>query len=467
MKARRHAFLTLGILYDALAVSVAWFLAYFTRFPLGLIPLGEYAMPPWSEFAPILPAVVLITLAAMIIAGMYQPGRSTPAPQQLLRLGRITCAAWLAILAFLYFYRRNPYSRGVLALFLFFNPLALWISHRLLIRSLRGLASRVFAAQNAAILGAGRLGQKVSLWLQRHPEMGVRVSYFIDDDPNRIGKPLRGLPVRGPLMDLASILDLHKVSVVFLAPSLRHTSQLETALHVLATVPVAIYILPDLGVVGSADFQVSTLGELPMVHVRESRIQGWSAMLKRFMDIFGASLLLIVFSIPMLIIATLILLSRDGPVLFRQRRIGFGTDPFIMFKFRTMKINAEEATGQVWARPDDPRRTRLGRILRRTSLDELPQLFNVLKGEMSLVGPRPEMADLAEGWSRLLPRYLLRTQVKAGLTGWAQIHGLRGDTSLRKRLQFDLYYINHWSPLLDIYILLLTPFVGLVNRNAY
>ena len=207
---------------------------------------------------------------------------------------------------------------------------------------------------------------------------------------------------------------------------------------------------------------------MPVIQLRGTPIYGWYAVAKRTIDILGSLLFLLVFGWwIMLILAVLIKLTGRGPVLFKQERMGVGGKPFVMWKFRSMRVDAEKETGPTWATRDDSRRTAIGAFMRRASLDELPQFINVLCGDMSLVGPRAERPHFVEQFVSEVPAYMLRHNVKAGITGWAQVNGLRGGTSLEKRLQYDLYYINNWSLQFDIFILLLTPFTGFIDRNAY
>jgi len=245
------------------------------------------------------------------------------------------------------------------------------------------------------------------------------------------------------------------------------SGQVEAILEVLAKVPVTVAVVPDFAGVVTSNTSVDEMEGLPVVHLVDTPIQGWHAVAKRGMDVVGSVVLLVLFGPLMLLLALLVKLTSRGPVFFRQERMGLGGRPFIMRKFRSMRVDAESETGPVWAKRGDPRCAGLGQFMRRTSLDELPQLLNVLRGDMSLVGPRPERPHFVQEFANTLPAYMLRHNVKAGMTGWAQISGLRGDTSLKRRLQYDLYYINNWSFSFDLFILLRTPFVGFLHKNAH
>jgi exopolysaccharide biosynthesis polyprenyl glycosylphosphotransferase len=212
---------------------------------------------------------------------------------------------------------------------------------------------------------------------------------------------------------------------------------------------------------------VEDMDGLPVVHLTQVPMTGWMSLVKRTLDLAISSAALVVLSPLLGAIAAAIRLSDGGPVLYRQRRMGLDGRPFDILKFRSMRVGAEEDTGPTWAQPDDPRRTRVGRFLRQWSLDELPQLWNVLRGEMSLVGPRPERPEFVREFKEKFPQYMVRHRVRAGITGWAQVNGWRGNTSLSKRIEYDLYYIENWSLSLDFRILWMTLRHGLRHRNAY
>jgi Undecaprenyl-phosphate glucose phosphotransferase len=255
--------------------------------------------------------------------------------------------------------------------------------------------------------------------------------------------------------------------VVFVALPHQAYGRLVDLLSDIGDDPVSIHLVPDVFSLASLRGGIEEFEGVPLIHLRESPLYGWNRVLKRVFDlIIGGGLL--VAALPLMgLIALVVKLTSPGPVLLGQVRMGLDGREFRMLKFRTMRVDAEADTGPVWAQPDDPRRTRLGGMLRRFSLDELPQLFNVLRGEMSLVGPRPERPMFVEEFRRQVPGYMLRHKVKAGMTGWAQINGWRGNTSLAKRIEYDLYYIERWSLAFDLTILVRTIWHGFANPHAY
>ncbi|MBI2159821.1 MAG: undecaprenyl-phosphate glucose phosphotransferase [Candidatus Rokubacteria bacterium] len=279
--------------------------------------------------------------------------------------------------------------------------------------------------------------------------------------------PGLAVPRLGGLEEIRSVLDRQQVDIVFIALPHSDYGRLTAVLNDIGDDPVAIHFVPDVFSLASLRGGVEEFETIPFIHLRESPLYGWNLVLKRAFDLLFGTLALAVAAPVMAAVAIALKLASPGPVLYRQERMGVDGRRFQMLKFRTMRVDAEKETGPVWARPDDPRRTRLGTFLRHWSLDELPQLWNVLRGEMSLVGPRPERPSFVEEFRRRVPGYMLRHKVKAGITGWAQVNGWRGNTSIEKRIEYDLYYIERWTLGFDLKILVQTVWYGFRNRNAY
>ncbi len=313
-------------------------------------------------------------------------------------------------------------------------------------------------------MGGGELARTVIRCLRQRPDVGIQVLGVVGDEKDAADLGARRL---GGYGDLRAILDQGSVDHVILALPHEDYVRLGMILDEVGDEPVTIHFVPDLLRFASLRGGVEEFQGLPFIHLRESPLYGWNLVLKRGFDLACGSLALLLAAPAMLLIAVAIKLTSGGPVLYRQERMGLDGRRFWMLKFRTMDADAEAETGPVWAAPEDPRRTWLGAFLRSSSLDELPQLFNVLKGEMSLVGPRPERPVFVEQFRRRIPGYMLRHKVKSGITGWAQVNGWRGNTSLGKRIEYDLYYIERWSLAFDLRILSLTLWNGFRNRNAY
>jgi Undecaprenyl-phosphate glucose phosphotransferase len=343
--------------------------------------------------------------------------------------------------------------------------------HRVLFRSaLQSIRRRGWNLRHVAVIGVGRLGRIVCRTLDRNSWTGIHVAYFLShQDHNHGPGECVSRPVLGGLADLEKVFEKNKPDAVYLAIPTQRTSVIPGVLKRLERFAVDVRIVPDVHPrYVPQTMQVGMLEGMPILSVRESPLNGLGGVVKRTLDVFGSAAALVVFSPLMLALAGVVRLTSPGPVIFRQRRVSLGGETFNIYKFRTMYHAEDEQRAPArLTKRNDPRITPVGRWLRRTSLDELPQLFNVLLGDMSLVGPRPERPELIERFRDDWRGYMLRQHVKAGITGWAQVNGLRGDTSIRKRLQHDLFYIRHWSLGFDFKILWLTLFRGFVHRNAH
>ncbi|HUW57288.1 MAG TPA: undecaprenyl-phosphate glucose phosphotransferase [Planctomycetota bacterium] len=475
VKPHRHTYFTLAVVFDVILVAAAWVLCWVLRFRTGWQHAND-ASTHLVEFLKILPIVELCTLFALGFVGLYRAGGRRSPLGESMQIVKGAVLGWLLMLAALEYYSVNPYSRGLRFIFLFVNPVALMGSRAVLRVVLRGLSRRGWGVRTAAIVGTGRLAQKILDALRNDPSMGLRVEYLLGEEEG-VREEVRGVPVLAPASKLLEIMREHPVDTVFVAMPASKSDRLESVLDALAKLPVSVGVVPDFKGVATLNTGVDELGGVPVIRLVDSPIQGWYSVAKRVIDVVGSvvllTVLLVLLGLPMLVTVLLVKLTGHGPVLFRQTRMGLGGKPFTILKFRTMPVDAEEETGPVWASASDPRCTRFGAFLRRTSLDELPQLLNVLRGDMSLVGPRPERPHFVQEFTKTLPAYMLRHNVKAGMTGWAQINGLRGDTSPKKRLQYDLHYINNWSLGFDLFILLVTfiqlvtPFAGFRDKNAH
>jgi Undecaprenyl-phosphate glucose phosphotransferase len=329
------------------------------------------------------------------------------------------------------------------------------------------LRSRGINTRSIAIFGAGRLGQTLLNKIRGSPWTGLVARYFVEEDPNLIGHEVHGVKVFGPLAQTKQILEAHPVDEVYVAIGHAQQGRLGDVLNDISDACQTIRMVPDTLSLLTLNCSASDIDGLVIVSLTDSPIYGWRRLVKHALDRLLALVALTVLGIPMLVIAALVKLKGGpGPVFYKQTRCSLAGQSFSMLKFRTMSA-AAETDGPGWTVRDDPRVTPIGRFLRKTSLDELPQLINVLRGDMSLVGPRPERPEFIEKFRRSIPKYALRHSVKAGITGWAQVHGHRGDTSIKKRLQYDLHYVENWSLWLDFRILVLTAVRGFVHRNAY
>jgi Undecaprenyl-phosphate glucose phosphotransferase len=450
---RRHTEIFRGslLIADSLLVAASWLGAYEIRFHTGIpAPLG---VPPVEPYLFTLGFLVPLWVLVFRSRGLYAPRRMD---SLLSELGRVLAAAstvvvFLVVATFLV--RSYFFSRGVVLLFWGLSVFSV-SACRLAARSaLRWLQRRGRNLSSVLVIGSGPLAEHVIDRVQEHPEAGLRVVGILSNDP-RLPR-VHGVPVLGRYDQVRKILPQCGATDVVIALPREDADQLEMLLGELDDQLVDLRLVPDLLHIATLNRGVEDFDGLPMISLRDSPLVGWAALKKRSFDVIVSSLLLVLAAPFMAAIALGIRWKMGGPVLYRQERMGLDGRVFRMLKFRTMVPDAE-SDGPVWAREDDPRTTPIGGLLRGTGFDELPQLWNVLCGDMSLVGPRPERPIFIEQFRREVPGYMLRHKVKAGLTGWAQVHRWRGDTSLHERIEHDLYYIRNWSLSLDVRILLMT-----------
>jgi len=448
---------------DLLLTALMWLGAYYARFQAGWF-VWEGDIPPFYWCWRQLPLVCLLAAFAYKLAGMYQIGRLRRFREEMLAVGQGVGLLGLFLLTVLFFLR-DPYeSRGNFLLFGAGVLLAILISRRVGWAVLKQLRSWGYNRTQALIVGTGRAARRLERTLRKLRWLGIVNVGFVED---RRSPLCNDLAILGGFEELPRLIQEKAVSHVFIALPFKRYEDVRRVFGILSQTTAEVRLVPDLPSMAGLSLTTTQLDGLTVIGLRESQHFGINVLVKRLMDIVLALLALLVFAPVMALIALAIKCSSPGPILFRQTRCGLNGKPFEMLKFRSMRVDAEKETGAVWAKKDDDRRTWIGRLIRPTSLDELPQLFNVLRGEMSLVGPRPERPELIAQFTKSIPFYMARHGMKAGMTGWAQVNGWRGNTSLRKRVQFDLYYITHWSPLFDLQILWLTIFRGFVDKNAY
>ena len=466
LKKHGQLFLSAIFISDSLAIFSSWLLAYFIRFQVPFIPVTQ-GIPPVGNYFDALIPIWIVFLINIKICDLYQPLRGKSGAGEIFPILKVTSISVLILTAITFFYREFSYSRVVVVYFWVLATLFMVISHWLVRKILSLVRGRGWNLQKVLIVGAGELGQTVAEKLNLHPEIGFQVVGYLTGHAGKIGSSFQGHPVLGEYPEVSKVIREHEVDQLFIALPLKAHDRLEQVLKYLGDETVDVKVVPDLLKYMNIHSGVEEFDGLPIVNLAESPLHGWNVVIKRTSDIILSSLALIISAPLMLLIAALVKMGSSGPVFYRQERMGLDQRVFWMLKFRSMKQEAEKSTGPVWAKENDERRTGIGTFLRKTSLDELPQLFNVLSGEMSLVGPRPERPVFIEDFKQSIPHYMLRLKMKAGLTGWAQVNGWRGNTSLQKRIECDLYYIKNWSLLFDLKILFMTLWKGFINRHAY
>jgi Undecaprenyl-phosphate glucose phosphotransferase len=455
LKQHSQLMITLLVVADACAVAVAWLGSYWLRFSLLAVDPVKGTPPLADKFLPMLPLVVLAHLAIFYRLRLYRPRRSDSALSETRDILKAFIVAVVAVVLIDYALpATNKISRQFILTYAVVGTSCFAVFRGLVRLALHALRRRGWNRRTAAIIGTGRTAQRLLAALRRNAWTGIEAAYFVDDRPAGREGEIRGTPVLGPLSRLRELVQQRPVDAVFVALPTDQAHRTDEVLTALEVSMADVRLVPEFKPTFAMRPNISELDGVPILSLRQTPLYGWNAVLKRAFDLVVGSLCLLIAAIPMLLIALAIKLGSRGPVFYRQRRMGLDGRQFDLVKFRTMRADAETATGAVWATRDDPRRTPIGRLLRRTSLDELPNLFNVLAGHMSLVGPRPERPELIERFKHEIPNYMLRHKMKAGMTGFAQLKGYRGDTSLRKRIQHDVHYIRNWSLGLDLRILL-------------
>ena len=449
---------------DVLIIGILWNAVYYFRFYSGLFE--HSGIPSCLRHLLLTVPVVVILYLCRHWAGIYQSLRTEPAFRQFRRQVESILLGYMFIVLFLYYSEKTPYTRTLLVLFLFALLAGLLASHSVLVLILHWTRSKGKNLRHYGIIGTGKNAIKLLRDIEACSSFGLRCSFLIDNKPQLDGKTIAGIPVHGNIEKLPDLAKETGIDEIYLAVRGPETASVYPYLSELQSKGVTVRILPDWGPLAQMNRPSTiTIGSSVLFTASESPLTGMNIILKDIIDRFVSFVLLSLFSVPMLIIAAIVKLSGEGSVLYRQERIGMDNQPFEILKFRTMRPQQDNPLG--WTVKNDPRRTIIGKFLRPMSLDELPQLINVLKGQMSLVGPRPEQPHFTKKFSDEYKKYMFRHKVKAGLTGWAQIHGFRGDSSLRKRTQYDLYYVRNWSIWLDLLIIMRTPFHILKRKNAY
>ncbi len=478
LKRYNRLLVALHIAADVMSGMLAFALAYWVRFDTvltSLVPLTK-GHPPFRQYLSLLPFVGLLIPAAFHLQGLYRLRRGRTRVDDFFAvlvgsivavLGGVAGTLYVqtyyvgdALKAQGYF----EVSQLVWALFLVFTVALTFSAREAARRYLRRRWRAGKSLRRVLIVGSGDLGRTVADRLLEHRELGFTIVGFIDDNAAAgDGIGYRGLPLLGQLSDTAAVCGDEHVDEIYVALPIDEHIKMLGVVEYASRECIDVHVVPDLLQFIALRARLEDLDGLPIISIHDVPLRGMNSVIKRLTDI-ALSLTVIVLTAPLtLLIALLIKRSSPGPVFYSQERMSLDGQSFKVYKFRSMPIDAEDVTGPIWAREDDPRATRIGRWLRRTDVDELPQFWNVLKGDMSIVGPRPERPFFVEQFKHRIPQYMLRHKVKAGITGWAQVNGWRGNTSLEKRIEFDLYYIENWSLSLDFKIMWLTLMRGVTH----
>jgi Undecaprenyl-phosphate glucose phosphotransferase len=462
---------------DALLGLSAFIVAYALRFHTGIIPVPK-GIPPLRQYINVLPFIAVVVPFGFFLQGLYRlrRGRSRVDDFFAVFVGSILAVLFgmmstLYVETYIVVSARDTgaleVSQPVWVIFLVLNVALTFASREFMREVLERRWRAGIGLKKILIAGCGDLGRLVADKILEHRELGYQIVGFVDDKAAGDHLGYRGFPLLGTLDDAAEITVQESVDHLYVAlPPEEHVRMLEL-LESTSREMVDVKVVPDLLQVIALRARLEDLDGIPVININEPPLQGFNSIVKRVIDVAISAAALIALAIPFGIIAVLVKMTSKGSVLFHQERMGLDGKPFTIVKFRSMYEDAERQTGPVWAVADDPRVTPVGRFLRRSNLDELPQLWNVLSGDMSIVGPRPERPHFVAQFKHKIPQYMLRHKVKAGLTGWAQVNGWRGNTALEKRIEYDLYYIENWSVRLDLKIMWLTLLKGFFHKHAY
>ncbi len=464
LKKYSEFFLSLFFILELLVVSFTWVFSYYLRFHLKLFIPPPNPVPVSIYLWYLIPLLISWAISSKTFK-LYRPRRINLGVHEIIDITKAVTTTLIIMVCFVYATRDFEFSRLAYLYFWIGAISAVSIERLLLRRILSNFRKRGYNLRFSLIVGSGNLVDKLLHSLSNNPELGIVVNGILTCRKEEANGSIKGIPIIGSIDDLEEIIDRTRWDIVFVALPLEEHHHLEGLLKILMGRMLDIKIIPDVYEYVTLKGGLDRIDDIPMVSLQTSPLFGWNRIMKRAFDLTMAMLSLAILSPIFVIAPILIKMMSRGSIFYIQERVGMDGKVFNMYKFRTMKMDAEKESGPVWTKEKDPRRTKIGPFLRRFNLDELPQLINVVKGEMSIVGPRPERPLLVEKFGNQVHQYMLRHRIKAGMTGWAQINGFRGNTSLEKRIEHDIFYIRNWSIWFDFKIILLTLLRGF--KNAY
>lgn len=466
IKENQKHFNRLQVVIDAFVIALSYFLAWVIKFYVPFLNDNEGRLP----FRVYMSALLFIVPGYLILNyafNMYTPKRMQGRRLELSNIIKANTIGMFLFVGALYLVKQIDFSRHVIFIFYVVNIILETVSRNLIRLGLRQMRSKGYNQKHVLLVGYSRAAEEYIDRILANPQWGYKVRGILDDHIEA-GTEYKGIKVLGRIANLMVILPQNHLDEIAITLGLNEYYRLEQIVALCEKSGVHTKFIPDYNrIIPTKPYTEDILGLL-VINIRYVPLSNtFNALIKRIMDFGGALAAIVLFSPIMLFSVIMIKITSPGPLIYKQERVGLHNRNFMMYKFRSMDVQPPEEEKKAWTVKDDPRVTNFGKFMRRTSIDELPQLFNVLRGEMSLVGPRPERPFFVEKFREEIPRYMIKHQVRPGLTGWAQVNGYRGNTSIRKRIEYDLYYIENWTIGLDIKILFLTVFKGFVNKNAY
>ena len=454
------------VVIDAVVIIVSYLLAWTLKF-VGPFSVDAVRSLSFEWYMTALVGIVPVYLILYYAFNLYTPKRVQGRRLEAWHIIQANVIGLMAFILLLYVWKQPDFSRGMIFVFFLVNVFLEVVVRNIIREVLRDMRKQGYNQKHILLIGYSRAAEQYIDRIKANPEWGYIVRGILADNVPR-GTEYKGIKVLGRIDNLMIVLPENKLDEIAITLGLAEYHKLEKIVGMCEKSGVHTKFIPDYNnIIPTKPYTEDLLG-LPVINIRYVPLTNtFNAVVKRLMDIFGSIVAIILFSPIMLFAVIMIKLTSPGPLIYKQERVGLHNHTFMMYKFRSMEVQSKESEKKAWTVKNDPRVTGIGKLMRRTSIDELPQLFNILKGDMSLVGPRPERPFFVEKFREEIPRYMVKHQVRPGLTGWAQVNGYRGNTSIRKRIDYDLYYIENWSVGLDVKIILLTFFKGFINKNAY
>lgn len=458
------------VVLDAMVIAAAYAIAWYLLIASPIFPEGHGVLPPDVYFRALIPVVPGYMILYWVFH-LYEPKRTRTKRKELINIVEANVVGLMLFASVLFAFRRSGYfanfSTRMITAFCIINIIATTVERFGIRFILTRMRRNGFNQKHIMLVGFSDVSDQFIDACRRNPDWGYNI-YGIVDDITETGVSYKGVRIVGKIKDLEEILAGNTIDEIAITLPLAAYEKLGSIVSICEKSGVHTKFIPDYNNVIHSRPVTEDMDGLPVINIRNVPLTDpVKAAAKRLIDIVGSVFGIILFSPVMLTVAVLIKLSSSGPIIFKQERVGLHNKPFMMYKFRSMVEQKPEDEKKGWTTPGDPRVTKVGKFIRKTSIDELPQFFNVLMGRMSLVGPRPERTQFVEMFKEEIPRYMIKHQVRPGITGWAQVNGLRGDTSIHERVRYDIWYIENWSMELDIKIMFLTIFKGFVNKNAY
>ena len=455
----------LGVL-DIMVISFALVLAWYIRFETQIFGFNDSI---WAFTYYLMPLLIILPTYILLYYtfGLYDPQRTKSITSEAINIVKVNFIGLLILVTVLFVVNISDYSRYMLAMFAIFSTTFSIIERFILRKSLRYIRSRGYNIKYILVIGAGELGEKFASKIKANEYVGYNLIGFLDDNMEK-NSVVAGSKVMGEIDDLENVILNNQIDRIVITISPRHSLLLEHIIDTCEKYGVKAEIVPDYYRYFPAKPYIDMIDNIPLINIRYVPLDNsFNKGIKRISDIILAIIGILLLSPLMIFTAVMVKKSSPGPIIFKQDRVGLHRNTFKMYKFRSMKVQSDDEELTQWTTEDDPRKTKFGSFIRKTSIDELPQLFNILKGDMSLIGPRPERPLFVEKFRDEVPHYMIKHHVRPGMTGWAQVNGWRGDTSIKKRIEYDLYYVENWTLSLDVKIFLRTFATGFTSSNAY